>query len=438
MRSWLLGGFLLIAVLFFANNLGRTLGARNLRTRSRALTENAITRLALAMQISRDADRERLLIDEHIFEKDPARMAGLEIQIAAERDDLRRAIRELDTDGRSAFDEGTRSELTARMNALRDPVDRALALSRRNEDEAARLAMTAVTTQYTEIDQALDRLLALDRASAKRSLARVNQIQRRFDLIFGALSTLGVMFTLGIGLAVSGLVRRRVADQRRYAALLEARNRDLDLFAGRVAHDLRSPISNVTLATALLERRVGPDPSLDRIKRGTGRLTAMIDDLLSLSRLEREAPAGLTDPAVATGPLREDLAARSDGAAVSIDVAHAQLRCSPGLFQQILGNLVDNAIKYRRPEETSRVQVTGRATGRFYELRVADNGIGMSPDDAARAFDPFFRGHRTSDRAGTGLGLSIVKRIVQASGGEVTLESELGRGSVFTVRLPLV
>jgi signal transduction histidine kinase len=438
MRLWLLGGFLVIAALFFTTDLGRTLGARKLRTTSSALTEHALDRMALAMQLSRDVDRERLLIDEHIYEKDPARMAALEVRIAAERDDFLRAARELSPHGRHALDDSPRLELIARMNALRDPVDRALELSRKNQDEEAFAAMITVTNQYTEIDQALDRVIALDRASSQRSLDRVAKIERRFDLLFGLLSTLGVIFTLGIGVVVSNLVRRRVEDQQRYAALLEARNRDLDLFAGRVAHDLRNPISNVTLATALLERRVGADPSIERIRRGAKRLTAVIDDLLALSRLEHDAAAGVADPSEATVALREDLAGRTDTAEVSIEVAPAHVRCSPGLFQQILGNLVDNAIKYRRAEATPQVQVTGRTIGAFYELRVADNGLGMAPDDAAHAFDPFYRAGRSSERAGSGLGLSIVKRIVEATGGQVAVDSELGRGSVFTIRLPLV
>ena len=103
----------------------------------------------------------------------------------------------------------------------------------------------------------------------------------------------------------------------------------------------------------------------------------------------------------------------------------------------MLWNLADNAVKYRRDEVAPEIVMVGRIVGGRYELRVSDNGVGMAPDDARRLFEPFYRAVRTRDRPGTGLGMSIVKRIVEATGGSVSVDSQLGRGTTVVVALPL-
>jgi signal transduction histidine kinase len=111
------------------------------------------------------------------------------------------------------------------------------------------------------------------------------------------------------------------------------------------------------------------------------------------------------------------------------------VRCNPGLLRQLLWNLGENAVKYRRPDAPLSVEVRGRRVGGAYELRLSDNGAGMSPDEVRQAFEPFFRGEGVRDTPGTGLGLSIVKRIVDACGGTISLESALGSGSTFVITL---
>ena len=115
----------------------------------------------------------------------------------------------------------------------------------------------------------------------------------------------------------------------------------------------------------------------------------------------------------------------------------AQVSCAEGLLRQALTNLLENAVKYRRPEVAPEVEVRGQTAGPGYELSVADNGRGMSEEDAARAFDPFYRAPDTRDLPGTGLGLSIVERVAKASGGAISLETHPGQGSRFTLSLPL-
>jgi signal transduction histidine kinase len=235
-------------------------------------------------------------------------------------------------------------------------------------------------------------------------------------------------------------VRQREDAVHRYAALLEARNRDLDAYAGRVAHDLRGPLTTISLASQTLGRTgAQEDRTLAILRRGVASMEALIQDLLELSRLDAHEPAGRSDPAAAAAHVQEDLAARLAAEAVTlrVDTAPASVRCGGGLLRQALANLVDNAAKYRRADVPAQIDLEGRLAGSRYELRVTDNGIGMTPAEAGQAFDPFYRALGVRDRPGTGLGLSIVKRVVEASGGEITVESRAGQGTTFVIRLPL-
>ncbi len=207
-----------------------------------------------------------------------------------------------------------------------------------------------------------------------------------------------------------------------------------------MAHDLRGPLTTINLASARLERRL-PEETLasERLRRAVELMEALIEDLLGLSRIGADEKLGSCDPSTVAEQVRADLAARieSEGATLRLDVAHGQARGSEGLLRQALSNLVENAVKYRRPEVTPEVEVVGRPGGSDYTLRVSDNGLGMSPDEAARAFEPFYRAKRVPTTPGTGLGLSIVKRVVEASGGSILVQSQLGRGTTFVVTLPL-
>jgi len=104
----------------------------------------------------------------------------------------------------------------------------------------------------------------------------------------------------------------------------------------------------------------------------------------------------------------------------------------------VLWNLGENAIKYRRPDVAPELSIVGRTDATRYAISVSDNGVGMTSEDARHAFEPFYRSDRTSSVPGTGLGLAIVRRIIEASGGSVSLSSEPGSGTTFVIMLALV
>jgi signal transduction histidine kinase len=173
--------------------------------------------------------------------------------------------------------------------------------------------------------------------------------------------------------------------------------------------------------------------------RDSERLSSIVRDLLDLSRLESErasfAPVRLDALA------REELDRMSDrirDAALSVELASMPVTVS-GSDQDLallVGNLLDNAVRYTRPGGRIKVEISARNGDAKFS--VSDSGIGIPARDLTRVFERFYRVDRarSRDTGGTGLGLAIVKHVAEQHGGRVEAESELGRGTTFVVTLP--
>jgi two-component system phosphate regulon sensor histidine kinase PhoR len=189
------------------------------------------------------------------------------------------------------------------------------------------------------------------------------------------------------------------------------------------------------------------DPSvatrfLQTIERNAGRLQWLIDDLLTISELE-SGRVRLDLQAVAlratAAKVCEDFAARAAARKVTLEnaVPDLTLHADPARIEQVLSNLVDNAIKYGR--EGGRVSIRAQFSAKQeVEVSVQDDGPGLPPEALERAFERFYRVDkaRSREQGGTGLGLSIVKHIVQSHGGRVRVASQLGKGATFIFTLP--
>jgi signal transduction histidine kinase len=239
---------------------------------------------------------------------------------------------------------------------------------------------------------------------------------------------------------ITRLLGRREDEVTQMTRRLEERNRELDAFAARVAHDLKGPLAVLSFACDAIVRDGPNERTTSVFRRGVSRMDALIEDLLALSRVDVQTPGVACDPSKVASAVAEDWQARvaEAGGELEIDVEPASTPGSEGLLRQALSNLVDNGLKYRRSEVAPRIRVRGRRTTRdTYELDVADNGMGFSKDDVGGVFQPFHRGARSASKPGTGLGLSIVKRIVEARGGSVTVASTVDEGTTFTIVLRL-
>jgi signal transduction histidine kinase len=226
---------------------------------------------------------------------------------------------------------------------------------------------------------------------------------------------------------------------REAARQLEDQNRELDAFAGRVAHDLRGPLSAINLAT-FDQGAPNQERTSAIFRRGVKQMETIIQDLLMLSRVSATTSGARCEAAAVIGSAEEDLRPKVEavGGILHIEAAAAPVRCSEGLLRQIVWNIGENAVKYRRDGVQLNVEIRGRILAHtIYELCVSDNGMGMSPSEAQHVFEAFFRGQQVLSTPGTGLGLSIVKRAVEASGGSVSIDSTLGQGTTFKVHLPV-
>jgi two-component system phosphate regulon sensor histidine kinase PhoR len=221
-------------------------------------------------------------------------------------------------------------------------------------------------------------------------------------------------------------------------------------FVANVSHELKTPISAVRAAVETLQAGAMSSPEdrerfLGMVARHVERINAIIDDLLALARLE-EDPERLKS---ALRPLAirrvleaatDDRVALATGAGVEVVLTcHDELTAliDPSLLQQAVSNLIDNAV--RHSEAGTTVQVEAKQTPDRVEIAVRDQGCGIEERHLPRIFERFYRVDTARSRAagGTGLGLSIVRHIARIHGGEVTVESAPGKGSTFTLRLPL-
>jgi signal transduction histidine kinase len=259
------------------------------------------------------------------------------------------------------------------------------------------------------------------------------------DLGTVAISLLAVAAVL----AVSRLARR----EKRARANAEAAVRARDEVVSIVSHDLRNPLSTVTMAASFLLETSPPGgewatarKQLEIIKRGSDRMNRMIRDLLDIARIESGGLA-IERAQIAVQPLMDEVAAMARPAAEK----HGQrleYRVANGLpaiaadrdrLLQVFSNLVDNAVKFTPQGGT--ITVAADAEEGAVRFCVSDTGCGIPLEHVPHLFDRFWQATRT-DRRGIGLGLPIVKALVEAHGGDITVKSAPGQGTTFQFSIP--
>lgn len=230
--------------------------------------------------------------------------------------------------------------------------------------------------------------------------------------------------------------------------ILERMRRD---FVANASHELRTPLSVIKgYVETLVEGHATMSDEertrfLQTIQRHSDRLTAIIADLLTLSRLESATPGVNFEPidlAAFLSALVEDTAqrpgARRHALSCRLDAALGDVSGDPEKLTQLFGNLLDNAVKYCPPGAAIVVEARALESAGEIEVVVRDTGPGIPAEDLPHIFERFYRVEkgRSRESGGTGLGLSIVKHIAQLHGGRVWAESELGKGTSIFVRLP--
>lgn len=217
-------------------------------------------------------------------------------------------------------------------------------------------------------------------------------------------------------------------------------------FVANVSHELKTPVGAISLLAEALEASPDDEDAVrrfaQRMHKESTRLAALVQDIIELSRLQaadivHQGKVVDVNDVVADAVDRSRLAAEAKHISVVVGGASAhKVFGDPDLLVNAFRNLIDNAIRYS-PENT-KVGIGIRDKDGLVSVSVADQGDGLKQEDQERVFERFYRvdAARSRQTGGTGLGLSIVKHVVENHGGEVTVWSQLGKGSTFTVRLP--
>lgn len=265
-----------------------------------------------------------------------------------------------------------------------------------------------------------------------------------------------------VELANTGLeqrVRERTSD-------LGRANEEIQRFAYIVTHDLRAPLVNIMGFTSELETSVGElstymakrpddgDPhfaearlaatedlpeAITFIRAATRKMDALINAILKISR---EGRRQLKPEAIDLAQLADATLASvhhqitESGGEVSVDVKVPRITSDKLSLEQVLGNLLDNAVKYQQPDRPLNLAIRARqASGNFVTIEIEDNGRGIAASDHERVFE-LFRRAGTQTQPGEGIGLAHVRTMVRSLGGDITLRSELGVGTTFIITLP--
>ena len=282
------------------------------------------------------------------------------------------------------------------------------------------------------------RSVAASMQSAEEDLlSQRNANARRFAHL-----SLGVIAVASGLLLLIAFLMRVVGRALAEAEIAKVRAADLENFAGRVAHDVRSPLASVGLAVGVAQRHtVEPrvQTALERATRTLQRVATLVDGLLVFAKsgarpaegAEADVRAIVADVVEATRGAAEEKGVLVEGE----DLAPTTVACSPGVLTSMVTNLVDNAVKYMGDASVKRVSVRARRAGTMTRIEVLDTGPGVPAEMRVTIFDPYVRAPG-SDAPGLGLGLATVRRLAEAHGGAAGVTDNEPAGSVFWFDLP--
>jgi signal transduction histidine kinase len=353
--------------------------------------------------------------------------------------------------------ERARSEVPRTLGALagllRDDAPQRSELAKLDRLANVKLGELSSTIELEKAGRHDRALAAIESGGGKETMDEIRDLdqsmrsteEERAALTQASASTLARLTFAGLAAAccvilVIGLLMRAVTRELVQAEIAKVRITDLEDFAGRVAHDIRSPLASVALAVDLAKRRPGEvraQSALERAARTMQRMSSLVDGLLVFAKAgARPAEGAEADVRAVASDVVEAtrLVAEERGIAVELDdVSPTVVACGPGVLTSMLSNLVDNAIKYIGDGSTKRVSVGARSGGGTTHVEVRDTGPGVPREMRLRIFDPYVR---YAAGPGLGLGLATVRRLAEAHGGAAGVAENAPTGSVFWFELP--
>jgi signal transduction histidine kinase len=428
----LAGMFAIAVACFAASTFYADHRMRDITRSSHDIVDNAlpsIEHLAVVRTRLRDVDRAATEATEHPGEA-RADLAPLFDDVTAEEHAYRRAPA---YPGEASLWEAARGEIDQARARAREVVDAAA----RGEVERARDDLRRrLRPALARADGRVHALVALN-AQHAAAAARNMETSRRITIgVAYALDAFSVLVAVALALIARALVRRSMRST-------EERADELEIFASRVSHDIRGPLTPALVALEWIERDVPLEGAKRRaVERGTRALhsvESIVDALLAFARSGARPPEG------AQTDLREGVeAALSDAGplahskgvelAVEGEPPPVAVACARGVLASILGNLLRNAVKYIEGGRERRVVVRARTAGRGTRVEIEDTGPGLPAGMEKKVFEPYVRAR--ADGGGLGLGLATVKRLVEAHGGRVGVSARPSGGASFWFELP--
>jgi signal transduction histidine kinase len=403
-----------------------------------AIEARSTASITSVFRLSREIEVRRRLFDAHIVDTSLAGMNRIEAQLGGVDARIAATMRGYQSTISNDAERDAWQQLQVEIAAVQPKAERVLALSRENRDTEARKEMETLDPQFDAVDRTMDDLVRMNSARATRQLSNLGALRTIVAIVLMCLIAGLMILALFVARWATRLIENGETQLREANLELKERNRELDAFAGRVAHDLRGPLTAINLAVTT-PGRVTEENVNALFRRSVKRMETIIQDLLTLSRIGTQALRMTCEASAVAASVEADLRPKVEalGGVLRVEAASGTVPCSEGLLRQVLWNLGENSVKYRRSGVQPSIEIRGRTLLHTYEFSVSDNGVGMSPSVARHAFDPFFRGEQEQTTPGSGLGLSIVRRVAEASGGSVSVESVTGVGTTFKVRLPL-
>lgn len=320
--------------------------------------------------------------------------------------------------------------------ALDDCIGRVLGAVAARDLQAASLELEARGAPiFDRVDAGLQRAVDINARSSARLAGRISELRSREVVLGRVLDALSALLAGAAALLV-------VHFARRFARMTQQRVSELECFAGRVAHDIRSPLMSVGLALELAKRCLDADSNakaaLDRGSRTLQRMGQLVDGLLVFARAGAAPKHGEKADVQETlaGVVEEMLPiARDKGIDLRVQESQPSVAsCSPGVLTSLLSNLIGNALKYMGDAPVKRVDIRVRHEESAVRVEVQDTGPGVPRELRRRIFDPYVRGAE-STAPGLGLGLATVRRLAEAHGGAVGI-ADIDAGSLFWFEIP--
>jgi len=272
------------------------------------------------------------------------------------------------------------------------------------------------------------------------SMHRSERWHRQSKIIFW----FSLLLTLTLGLLLFAF-KKNLEELGRQKKDLEKVNQELDRFVHTVSHDIAGPLTTIVGYAAYLEKhymvrldKLGQD-SLSGLRKGATRLSVLIKDMLELTKMHRiknpYSKVSIQD-IVDVSLANCDFMIRQANAEIRVDGKLPEIICDRIKMTAVFTNLINNAVKFSKPNEPVIIHIGWNETPKEYEFYVKDNGVGIDPQFHQVIFEIFKRAHASEQYAGTGVGLAIVKAALEDHGGRIRVESSPDQGTTFIFNIP--